>query len=135
MILAPQLALVALLRNKMRSLLTTLGIVIGVAAVIAMQSMGEGATAYIGESISGLGSNMLMAMPGASQHGMGRMVLGVPLFTTHIVETLRHEAKGLSLVAAANSRPGMRVVYGAENRVTNVGGVTPATLVTRLLPP
>ena len=60
-----RLAFAALLRNKMRSMLTALGIVIGVAAVVTMQSMGEGATAYVGDAISGLGSNMLMAMPGA----------------------------------------------------------------------
>jgi len=47
-----RLALAALLRNKMRSLLTTLGIVIGVAAVVTMQAMGEGATAYVGDAIS-----------------------------------------------------------------------------------
>ena len=62
--LTTPLALAALLRNKMRSLLTTLGIVIGVAAVVMMQSMGEGATAYVGEAISGLGSNMLIRCTG-----------------------------------------------------------------------
>ena len=58
------LAFSALLRNKMRSALTMLGIVIGVGAVVMMQSMGGGATAYVGEAISGLGSNMLFVMPG-----------------------------------------------------------------------
>jgi putative ABC transport system permease protein len=119
------LALTALLRNKMRSLLTTLGIVIGVAAVVTMQSIGEGATAYIGESISGLGSNMLMAMPGASKAGMGRMTLGVPLFTTSDLDALRRDARSLRLVGAANSRP-LRLVAGANNHMPlNVAGVTP----------
>ncbi|MCA9707759.1 MAG: ABC transporter permease, partial [Myxococcales bacterium] len=64
------LAVAALLRAKMRSLLTTLGVVIGVAAVIIMQSMGAGATALVTGELQGLGSNMLMMIPGSS-HGMG----------------------------------------------------------------
>jgi putative ABC transport system permease protein len=119
------LALSALQRNRMRSLLTTLGIVIGVAAVVTMQAMGQGATAYIGESISGLGSNMLMAMPGASKGGMGHMTLGVPLFTTGDLEALRRDAHSVRLVGAANSRP-MRLVAGSLNHMAlGVGGVTP----------
>jgi putative ABC transport system permease protein len=75
------LALSALMRNKMRSLLTILGIVIGVAAVVMMQSMGRGATAYVGEAISGLGSNMLFALPGA-QRTFGPVSMGVPRATS-----------------------------------------------------
>jgi len=74
------LALSALLRNKMRSALTMLGVVIGVGAVVMMQSMGGGATAYVSELISGLGSNMLFVIPGSPQ-GFGRMTSGAPLFT------------------------------------------------------
>jgi putative ABC transport system permease protein len=119
-----RLAFAALLRNKMRSMLTALGIVIGVAAVVTMQSMGEGATAYVGDAISGLGSNMLMAMPGASKGGMGHMTLGVPLFTMADMEALRHEAHLVRLVGAANSRQ-LRTVAGANNRTVNVAGVSP----------
>ena len=119
------IALAALRRNKMRSLLTTLGIVIGVAAVVTMQAMGQGATAYIGEAISGLGSNMLMAMPGASKGGFGHMTLGVPLFTLADLEALRRDARSLRAAGAANSRP-LRLVYGSNNHLPlNVGGVTP----------
>ena len=118
------IALTALRRNKMRSLLTTLGIVIGVAAVVTMQSMGQGATAYIGESISGLGSNMLMALPGASKGGMGHMTLGVPLFTTADLEVLRRDARSLRAVGPASQRI-MRAVAGSINHVTNVAGVSP----------
>ena len=120
-----RLAFSALSRNRMRSLLTALGIVIGVASVVTMQSMGEGATAYIGEAISGMGSNMLMAMPGASKGGMGHMTLGVPLFTNGDLEALRREARALRLVGAANSRP-MRVVAGSINHMAlGVVGATP----------
>ncbi len=117
------LALAALLRNKLRSLLTILGIVIGVAAVVTMQSMGEGATAYVGEAISGLGSNMLLAVPGASAR-FGQMTLGVPLFTVTDLEVIRREARDVRHLAAANSRM-LRTVAGANNRTTNVAGVTP----------
>ncbi|HUJ26960.1 MAG TPA: ABC transporter permease [Myxococcales bacterium] len=120
-----RLAFAALNRNKMRSMLTALGIVIGVASVVTMQAMGEGAKGYIGESISGLGSNMLMAMPGASKGGMGRMTLGVPLFTGADIEALRRDAHSLRLVGAANSRP-LRLVAGANNHMPlNVAGVSP----------
>ena len=123
--LTASLAFSALLRNKMRSLLTTLGIVIGVAAVVTMQAIGRGATAYIGESISGLGSNMLMAMPGAFKGMAGRMTLGVPLFTAGDLDALRRDARSLRLVGAANSRP-LRLIAGGNNHMPlNVAGVSP----------
>ena len=117
------LALSALLRNRMRSLLTTLGVVIGVAAVLMMQGLGEGATAYVGDAISGLGTNMLIAVPGGSRQ-MGPMTIGVPLFTSGDLDAIRRHARDVGRVAAVNSRP-MRVVYGSNNRSTNVGGVAP----------
>ncbi len=118
-----RLALSALLRNKMRSLLTTLGIVIGVAAVVTMQSMGEGATAYIGNAISGMGSNMMIAIPGASRR-FGPTTLGVPLFTTTDVDVIRREARDVKHLSPANQRMS-RVVYGSNSTTTNVSGVAP----------
>jgi putative ABC transport system permease protein len=118
------LALAALLRNKMRSALTALGIVIGVAAVVMMQAMGQGATAYVGEAISGLGSNMLMVAPGASGRTFGGTALGVPLFTTGDLEALHRQAHDVAQLAAANARV-LRAIAGANNRTTNVAGVTP----------
>jgi len=118
-----RLALSALLRNKMRSLLTTLGIVIGVAAVLTMQSMGSGATAYVGEAISGLGSNMLIAMPGATKN-FGPIAIGVPLFTMTDIDVIRRQAHDIAIVAPVNSRV-LRVVAGGNNRSVNVLGVTP----------
>jgi putative ABC transport system permease protein len=119
-----RLASAALLRNTMRSLLTTLGIVIGVAAVVMMQSMGRGATAYVGETISGLGSNMLFVVPGASSRTFGGTALGVPLFTTGDLEAIHRLARDVGALAAANARV-LRVVAGGNNRATNVAGVTP----------
>ena len=117
------LALSALLRTKMRSMLTMLGIVIGVAAVVMMQSMGRGATAYVGDAISGLGSNMLIVVPGTAR-GMQQSSLGVPLFTAGDLDAVRRQAQDVALVSAAGQRM-MRVVVGPYNRVVNVGGVSP----------
>jgi putative ABC transport system permease protein len=115
------LALDALVRNKLRSLLTTLGIVIGVGAVVTMQSMGQGATAYVSEAISGLGSNMLIVIPGSGR-GMG--VTAVPLFTTFDLDALRKHVHDAQHVAATRASM-LRVVAGANNHITNVGGVSP----------
>ncbi len=123
------LAFSALLRNKMRSALTMLGIVIGVGAVVMMQSMGGGATEYVSETISGLGSNMLFLIPGTPR-GMGQMTSGVPLFTLSDVEAIRHQARDVGLVSAAGQR-GERLVYGAKNRSSVVAGVMPEYFVIR----
>jgi putative ABC transport system permease protein len=117
------LAFSALLRNKMRSILTMLGIIIGVAAVVMMQSMGLGATAYVGEAISGLGSNMLIVIPG-SAHGMQQSTLGVPLFTSGDLDAVRRQAHDVALVSAAGNRV-TRIVAGPYNRTVTASGVTP----------
>ena len=59
------MAWASLIANKMRSILTMLGIIIGVAAVIALVSIGNGVKQQVSDSISSLGSNLLMVMPGA----------------------------------------------------------------------
>ncbi len=117
------LAFSALLRNKLRSALTMLGIIIGVGAVVMMQSMGGGATAYVGEAISGLGSNMLFVIPG-TQRGMGQLTTGVPLFTMGDLDAIRQQARDIGLVTPAGSRV-ERIVYGGRNRSSAVGGVGP----------
>jgi putative ABC transport system permease protein len=117
------LAFSALLRNKLRSALTMLGIVIGVGAVILMQSMGRGATAWIAETISGLGSNMLVVIPGTSQ-GMGAIAQGVPLFTLNDVDAIRSQARDVGQLTAASQRV-LRLVAGSNNRTSLVAGVTP----------
>jgi putative ABC transport system permease protein len=117
------LAFSALLRNKMRSSLTMLGIVIGVAAVIMMQSIGRGATAFVGEAISGLGSNMLIVVPG-TPHGMATLTQGVPLFTMGDVEAIRRQAHDVAQVSAAGQRL-LRVVAGSNNRPVITSGVMP----------
>jgi putative ABC transport system permease protein len=120
------LALDALARNKLRSLLTTLGIVIGVGAVVTMQSMGQGATAYVGEAISGLGSNMLIVIPGSARG----MTSGAPLFTFMDMEAIRKHVRDAQRIAATRSSM-LRAVAGSNNHVTSVVGTTPEYLPIR----
>jgi putative ABC transport system permease protein len=123
------LAFSALLRNKMRSMLTMLGIIIGVAAVVMMQSVGRGATAYVGEAISGLGSNMLIVIPGSAR-GMQQSSIGVPLFTAGDLDAVRRQAHDVALVSAAGNRI-TRIVVGPYNRTVTTAGVTPEYFIIR----
>jgi len=105
----------------MRPLLTMLGVVAGVAAVVMMQSMGPGATAYIGDVISGFGSNMVIVVPGSAK-GIRQSSLGVPLFSAGDLEAGRRQAHDVALVSAAGSRM-TRAVVGPYNRTVNTSGV------------
>lgn len=119
------LALKALARNKMRSLLTTLGVVIGVGSVIMMQAMGEGATALVSNEISSLGSNMLIVMPGGKSQGPfgGGLRSSLP-FTRADVEAIGRECTAVRSAAAVSSTV-IRAVVGERNRSTSLMGVTP----------
>jgi putative ABC transport system permease protein len=125
-------ALSALLRNRLRSLLTVLGVVIGVAAVLTMESLGQGATAYIGNAISGMGSNMLMLVPGSPNQRMGGGAAGAPLFTAADVEALRRGARDVELLTPVSQRP-LRIAVGTLNRNTAVTGAAPEYLLIRQL--
>ncbi len=116
------LALAAIRRNLMRSSLTVLGIVIGVAAVIVMVTLGNGATARVTSEISSLGTNMLMVMPGQERFGMGGgMREQARLFDASDMEALRDEVPGVSVVAPTASKS-MQVIYGNTNWSTSVYG-------------
>ena len=73
-----RIALRALLRNKLRSFLTTLGIVIGVGAVIAMVAIGEGAKANVAQSFTAMGTNLLIVLPGTTTRTSGQAPYPVP---------------------------------------------------------
>lgn len=64
-----RLAIIALLRNKMRSFLTMLGVIIGVGAVIAVVAIGEGAKAQVASSFAAMGTDLLIVMPGSTSAG------------------------------------------------------------------
>ena len=91
-----ELALQAIRRNLMRSILTTLGIVIGVAAVITMVTVGNGATAQVTRQISSLGSNLLMVNPGRRM-GPGQSVGEIPLLDAMEAEVFVLEVDGSGL--------------------------------------
>jgi putative ABC transport system permease protein len=108
-------------RNVLRSILTLLGIVIGVSAVIAMVTIGNGTTQKVTEDLSKLGSNMLVARPGRDTFGSGGSGADVRSFTERNVATLRSELADVRGIAPTATRAA-RVVYGAENYDTTVTG-------------
>ena len=85
-------------RNLLRSFLTILGIVIGVAAVITMVTLGNGATRMVAQQIASLGSNLLMVMPG-QRLGPGRDSAGAPKFKIGDIEAIQQQINGLKAVA------------------------------------
>ncbi len=124
------LALLAIRRNILRSTLTILGIVIGVAAVITMVTLGKGATAQVAAEIGSLGSNMLQVRPGQGFHGPGGTRMEAAMFKIEDAEGIAGEASGLAAVAPASSK-GTQAIYGNENRSTTVVGSTNAYLQVR----
>lgn len=121
----------ALMGNKMRSILTMLGIIIGVGAVITMLAVGNGAQEQISAQIASMGSNLLMVLPGASTSGGVRMGMGTQLTLTYNdVEGIRKEIS--SVQAAAPVLNGVaQIVYGNQNWSTGVIGTTPSMLEVR----
>lgn len=114
------LAIREIRRSAMRSFLTTLGIVIGVASVISMVMLGDATTAYVTQSISKLGSNMLIVRPGQDRHGPGGDTVA-KRFTNDDLTAISREIPGLKGVAPVSSK-GVKVVYGNKNYSTSVDG-------------
>jgi len=113
------LSLRAIRRNVLRSTLTMLGIVIGVAAVITMVNLGSGATIQVSNQISSLGSNLLIVRPG-QRLGPGNRSPAPP-FSVKDAEAIAREIPTVEAVSSSASK-GMTVVYGNENWSTNVTG-------------
>jgi len=129
MILATLLmALRELRRNTLRSLLTMLGIVIGVSAVIALVNIGEGATARVKADIGKLGDNLLIVRPGAGRRSMS--FTPAPPFKLADVEAIGREVTGVSEVAPTAGSQQL-VVWGNQNRQTTILGATNAYLDVR----
>jgi len=120
-----RIALRALKVNRMRSALTMLGIIIGVAAVIAMVGVGSGATERIQEQIRSIGSNLIIVLPGSVSSN------GVRLGSGAVASLTQDDAKAIGLdcpsvaLAAPTVRGGVQAVYGSNNWATTVQGVTP----------
>jgi len=123
-----QIALRALMVNKMRSALTMLGIIIGVSAVIAMVAVGSGAKARIAEQIASMGSNLLIVLSGSSTSGGIRMGSGtVPTLTTEDAKAILSEIPSVRYVAPTLSGVA-QVVYGNQNWSTSIMGTMPEML-------
>jgi putative ABC transport system permease protein len=105
-------------RNLMRSFLTVIGIVIGVAAVVTMVTLGRGATASIKDQISKMGSNLLILRPG---EGWGSW--GAPQFTIPDMNAIRDQIPGISSIAPF-IRTTVPAVYQENNRTTDVQGTS-----------
>jgi putative ABC transport system permease protein len=117
-----QLALQAIRRNLLRSFLTILGIVIGVAAVITMVTLGNGATQAISNQIASLGSNLLMLMPGQMMRPGGSGATPKP-FDIRDVEAIQTQISALKAVAPVVEST-TTVIYGSKNWSTSVVGST-----------
>jgi len=116
------LAFRAILRHKLRSFLTTLGIIIGVAAVVTMTTLGNGATAAVREQIASLGANILQLRPG---QGFGRGGGGPrpPDFKPEDVTAIANQITGVRAVAPQAQSSGTGI-YEGNNWSTTVNGTT-----------
>ncbi len=117
-----RLALRAISRNLLRSFLTVLGVVIGVAAVIAMVTIGNGTTEQVKSELSRLGTNMLFVRPG--QFGPGRASTEAKRFDDRDVEAIRNQISGIRAVAPQNRSAAATVIFGGKNHQTSVIGTT-----------
>ncbi|HVO94293.1 MAG TPA: ABC transporter permease [Terriglobales bacterium] len=125
LIMAFRIALRALARNKLRSFLTMLGIIIGVGAVIAMVAIGEGAKKRVQEQIASLGTNLLVILPGTVTLGGARSGSGGR--QSLIPADARAIMNEIPVVAGASPvlRQGQQVIVGDQNWGTSIQGVAP----------
>jgi len=128
-----RIALNALFANKLRSILTMLGIIIGVGAVIAMVSVGMGVREKVTSSIASLGSNMLIVMPGSQSSGGVRSAAGSMITLKYEdAEAIKNKIKNIDYVSPTVSGS-YQIVNGNQNWNSTVQGVTPEFLAIRSL--
>jgi putative ABC transport system permease protein len=116
----------ALVRNKMRAALTMLGIIIGVSAVIAMVSIGQGAQRSVQDQIAGIGTNLLFVSAGAQNVGgvrTGTGDTGTNTLTVEDLDAIKREVPSISMVTPAiNTRS--QLIFGSQNWNTQIQGVS-----------
>src|SRR3954453_17164990 len=121
----------SILKNKMRTLLTMLGIVIGVGAVIVMVAIGHGAQRQIESQISSLGTNLIMVMPGsATQGGVSQGAGAFNRLTVEDADRIKREGTTLSSVSPVITTR-TQVIGGAGNWRTTINGVSTDFLTIR----
>lgn len=116
------MALGAIMRNKMRSLLTSLGIIIGVGSVIAMIHLGQAATESVTDSVKGFGANMIIVQPDRSRKTTGGRRVSAPPFDLQDVDAIRRGVPGV-IVAPMNSAS-ETMVYGSATYLASITGTT-----------
>ena len=129
-----RIAMRALARNKLRSSLTMLGIIIGVGAVIAMVSVGQGAQKQAEDQIAAMGSNMLFVSAGTVNRGGTRMGYGAT--KTLLYEDMQAILRECPAVksAAPGSQSSSQVVFGNDNWATQINGTEPQYFEIRTWP-
>jgi putative ABC transport system permease protein len=126
-----EIAYGAMRTNKARTALTMLGVIIGVAAVIATIAVGTGATTRIQQQIASLGSNLIMIMPGSITTSGIRLGSGIAMsLTEDDARAIAAQCPAVSLVAPV-VRQGQQVIAANNNWATSVQGVTPEFLTIR----
>jgi putative ABC transport system permease protein len=121
----------ALTRNRMRSILTVLGIVIGVAAVIATLAIGQGARSAVQAQIQAMGSNVLMVIPGIVTAGGAHGAMGgVTTLTPDDAVAIKNECTAVAAVAPV-VRTSTQIVYGDQNWFTQIQGTSPDFAIAR----
>ncbi len=119
-----KMATISLKINKMRSILTSLGIIIGVSAVIIMLAVGSGASKKIAKEMESMGSNLLMIRSASAKSGGVRMGSGTrPTLTLKDAEAIEAKCRGI-LALAPYSSEAKQLTYGNQNWSTTVGGTT-----------
>jgi putative ABC transport system permease protein len=113
----------AISRNKLRSFLTALGIIIGVACVIAVAAIGNGATKSVENTINSLGTNYIMIFPGAATQSGARIFTGNSSMTAEDAEGIKQECPAVSYVAPTVRTSG-QLVAGELNWGTSIQGVS-----------
>ena len=120
-----RVALKALRKNKLRSLLTVLGVVIGVCAVITLVNLGSGAQISIEKAISGLGTNLLIIFPGSVTHGGIRTGYGtVTTLTAEDADAILDECPAVQMMTPTVNAAA-QVVFQNQNWSTSIFGVNP----------
>jgi putative ABC transport system permease protein len=129
-----RIAMRALARNKLRSSLTMLGIIIGVGAVIAMVSVGQGAQEQAQQQIAAMGSNMLFVGAGTVTRGGMRMGWGATKTLVYAdMQAILRECPAVE-AAAPGSQTAAQVVFGNDNWATQVSGTEPQYFSVRTWP-
>lgn len=126
-----RIALRAMARNKMRTFLTMLGIIIGVASVITMLAIGQGSKESIEQQISDMGANMIMIFPSSGMQGGVRLeASSMQRLTPEDVEAIKERVPNVSAISPLVSSRG-QVVSGANNWPANIQGAGPDFLSIR----